>query len=500
MKQKIAAIAFMVFIISSCTAQKAAQKNDDGFRYEANWESIRSHYKVPDWFRDAKFGIFLHWGVYAVPAYMSEKYPPGIYNPKYNLGGYNAYKYHREKYGDPSVFGYKDFVPMFKAENFNAKEWLDLFADAGAKYIVPVAEHHDGFAMYDSKFTRWDVVEMGPKRDVMKELADATRKAGLKFGMSSHFALNWSYYLRTDPKWDTNDPKYFDLYGRPNNDPENPDDEFKKLWWNRTTDIIDNYKPDLIWFDFGLDKPAFKDLHPRILSYYYNKGLDWHKPVVFQDKNIRYKSYPEDIIVLDVERGRIDTTSKAPWQTDTSIGEISWGFMTLEKYKSPDRLTDEFIDIVSKNGCLLLNIGPKADGTIPEQAKDILLAMGKWLKVNGEAIYGSRPWKTYGEGPTKIVQGNMTEKSNTKSYTAEDIRFTAKEGNLYAIALGWPENKTFNIKSLRQGNTYEGRKIKDISFVSGKNKLTWNQDNENLSIKADGDKPGDFAYVFKITF
>ena len=265
MKQKV--LAIMVFGIFGCSVQKKGQKNES-FRYEANWESIRSHYKVPDWFRDAKFGIFLHWGVYSVPAYMSEKYPPGIYNPKYNLGGYNAYKYHREKYGDPSVFGYKDFVPMFKAEKFNAEEWIDLFKEAGAKYIVPVAEHHDGFAMYDSKFTRWNVVEMGPHRDVMKELANATRNAGLKFGMSSHFSLNWSYYLRTDPNWDTNDPRYFDLYGRPNNDPENPDEEFKKLWWNRTTDFIDKYKPDLLWFDFDLDKVAFKEYHPCILSDY----------------------------------------------------------------------------------------------------------------------------------------------------------------------------------------------------------------------------------------
>src|SRR5215217_2891673 len=168
MKQKIAAVALLIFIGIGCSVKKA--QKDNNFRYEAGWESIRSHYKVPDWFRDAKFGIFLHWGVYSVPAYMSEKYAPGIYNPKYNLGGYNAYKYHREKYGDPSVFGYKDFVPMFKAEKFNDKEWIDLFKEAGAKYVVPVAEHHDGFAMYDSMFTRWDVVDMGPERDVMREL------------------------------------------------------------------------------------------------------------------------------------------------------------------------------------------------------------------------------------------------------------------------------------------------------------------------------------------
>ena len=196
----------------------------------------------------------------------------------------------------------------------------------------------------------------------------------------------------------------------------------------------------------------------------------------------------------------MDSTSADPWQTDTSVGEISWGYMQFEKYKSPGRLIDELIDIVSKNGCLLLNIGPKADGTIPDQARDILLAMGKWLRVNGEAIYASRPWKIYGEGPTKIVEGNMSEKNNTKTYTSEDVRFTVKGGNLYAIVLAWPENGVFNIKSLRKNNPYEPRKIKGISLISGNNKISWDQNNGNLSIKAEGQMPCDFAYVFKIKF
>ena len=469
------------------------------FRYEADWDSIRSRYEVPEWFRDAKFGIFLHWGPYAVPAFMSEKYPPGMYDPGWNKGGMNAYRHHREKYGDPSEFGYKDFIPMFKAEKYDAEAWAKLFKQAGARYVVPVAEHHDGFAMYASKHTRWNAADMGPKKDVMRMLADACRAEGMKFGVSSHFALNRIYYRTTDPKWDTNDPQYADLYWYPRDKNSKPDQEFLDLWWNRTTDIIDQYEPDLVWFDYGLDKPGWEPVHKKILAYYYNKGLEWGKGVVFQDKNMKYHCFPEDLIVLDIERGRMSDIYKYPWQTDTSVGKISWGYIENEEYKTADYLLDELIDIVSKNGCLLLNIGPKADGTIPDEAKEILVAMGGWLAINGEALYGTRPWKVYGEGPTKVSKGHHSEKHN-KDAMAEDIRFTTKGGFLYATALGWPEDGTFAVKSLAKGNPYESRMIKSVEFVSGKNKLDWKQTRKALELKVEGGKPCEAAYVFKVEF
>jgi len=472
---------------------------DSGTRYQADWESIRSGYQVPEWFRDAKFGIFLHWGPYCVPAYSSEKYPKGIYQESWSKGGMQPWSYHRERYDDPSAFGYKDLIPSFKAENFDAREWVTLFKDAGAKYVVPVAEHHDGFAMYASKVTRWNVADMGPKKDIMRMLKNETEAAGLKFGVSSHFALNYQYYSHADPTWDTNNPEYYDLYSEPTEKDALPTMKFLNLWWRRTTDIIDNYQPDLLWFDFGLDKPGFEPLHKKILSYYYNKGLEWNKGVVFQDKNMKNQSFPDDLIVLDIERGRMDTIFKYPWQTDTSIGKISWGYISNEEYKSSDYLLDELIDIVSKNGCLLLNIGPKADGTIPDEAKKILSEMGAWLSLNGEAIYGTRPWKIFGEGPTKVSTGHHSENEN-KDNVADDFRFTSKGDDLYAISLAWPKDGTFSIKSLAKENEFVSTKIKSVEFISGPNKTSWEQTKNGLDIKAKGDKPCEAAYVFKVKF
>ncbi|SDW30292.1 alpha-L-fucosidase [Lutibacter oricola] len=500
MKKFLALAIIAVVGFNSCAEKKEQKKEvETAFRYQEDWESIRSGYKVPEWFKDAKFGIFLHWGPYAVPAYSSEKYPKGIYQKSWNKGGMNPWSHHREHHGDPSVFGYKDLIPKFKAENFDAKEWASLFKKSGARYVVPVAEHHDGFAMYKSNVTRWNVVNMGPKKDVMQMLSDACKTEGMKFGVSSHFALNRQYYNHADPSWDVNDPQYQDLYWKKIERNSLPSKEFLDLWWNRTTDIIDNYEPDLLWFDFGLDKPGFEPMHKKILAYYYNKGLDWDKGVVFQDKNMKGKSFPEDLITLDIERGRMDGIYKYPWQTDTSIGKISWGYIKDEEYKTSNYLLDELIDIVSKNGCLLLNIGPKADGTIPDEAKTILEEMGSWLTVNDEAIFNTRPWKIFGEGPTKVSKGHHSEKNNKES-GFEDIRFTTKGDILYATSLGWPKDGVFTIKSLAKGNEYETREIASIKFISGNNKIDWKQLEKGLQIKVEGEQPCEAAFAFKIEF
>lgn len=498
MKRKLLFFNGLIIILLISTHNSIAQTD---FRYEANWESIRNHYSIPEWFRDAKFGIFIHWGPYAVPAFMSEKYPTAIYKKSWNKGGMNPWVYHRQKYGEPVEFGYKDFIPLFKAEKFDAREWAQLFLNSGARYVVPVAEHHDGFAMYKSKYTRWNAAEMGPKRDILGELAVEVRKTGMKLGASSHFALNWQYYNKDSSNWDTNNPEYADLYSKRKHeeDMDKPSQEFLDLWWNRTTDIIDNYKPDIMWFDFCLDRPAFSALWPKILAYYYNKGLDWNKEVVFQDKNMNYQAFPEDLIVLDIERGRMIDIYKFPWQTDTSVGEISWGYIRNENYKSPDYLIDELIDIVSKNGCLLLNIGPKPDGTIPEEARAILLNMGEWLKANGEAIYDTRPWKIYGEGPTRTSTGHLSEKGN-KAFTTEDFRFTTKAGALYIISLSWPEKGNFLVESLATNNKIENRKIRRITFLGGSAPLKWQQTKDGLLINLEFCPTDANAYAFKVEF
>ena len=325
----VSIFAFLLFFSSTAYAQEAAQPDDEAGaaedRYEPNWESL-SDYQVPEWFADAKFGIFIHWGPYSVPAFGSEWYPRRTYEKdttRHASGratGTNTavYDHHVATYGDPSEFGYKDFIPMFKAENFDADAWMDLFKEAGARYVVPVAEHHDGFAMYNSSKTRWNVVDMGPERDVLGELAEAARAHGLKFGASSHFAFNWNYFTREDG-WDTADSQYADLYGPPHTQyVDSVSEDFKRHWWERTTEIIDQYRPDVLWFDFYIDRPDFASYHPKLAAYYYNKGLEWGKPVVLQTKNMDYESYPPGTHLLDIERGKLSGIYEYPWQTRRS--------------------------------------------------------------------------------------------------------------------------------------------------------------------------------------
>ncbi|MEL6590096.1 MAG: alpha-L-fucosidase [Bacteroidota bacterium] len=492
----------LTFWATGCSLEGKNASSPATIKYEPNWESI-SNYQIPEWFIDSKFGIFIHWGAYSVPAYGSEWYPRRMYEKdsvrnasgEAGRGKPHIYEYHADTYGDPSSFGYKDFIPMFKAEKFDPEQWLDLFEKAGAKYVIPVAEHHDGFAMYASTKTRWNSVDMGPKRDVIGELAEATRKRGLKFGASTHFAFNWNYYTRQEG-WDTNDPQYADLYSRPHKQYEACDEEFLQLWWDRTTEIIDKYEVDILWFDFYIDNPEFVPYHPKMAAYYYNRGLDWDKEVVLQTKNFDFESFPEGSNVLDIERGKLPGIRKFPWQTDTSVGKNSWGFVSNWISKSPTTLIHDLVDIVSKNGCLLLNVGPKADGTIPEDQTEVLLAMGEWLEINGEAIYDTRPWTTFGEGPTKVAKGHHSEKKN-QAFTSEDIRFTQKDGTLYAMLMAWPEDGKVEINSLRKGTT---DKIAQIEMLGANANLKWEQGSNGLKVSLPEQAPCEHAYTLKITF
>jgi len=501
----LAIVVFLAVWGCNVEGQKQTEEPLKAIRYEENWESLKK-YEAPEWFKDAKLGIFIHWGPYAVPAFGSEWYPRLMYqdsvvwNPKGEITATspsNVYKHHVENWGHPSKFGYKDFIPMFKAENFDADAWIELFQKAGAKYVVPVAEHHDAFAMYDSKFTKWNSVNMGPKRDILGELAKASKAKGLKFGASSHLAFNYSYFNKKK-EFDTADPEYAELY----NDNKEPysevSKEFQKKWWNRTKDIIDNYQPDILWFDFYLDRPEFAEYHPKLAAYYYNKGLEWNKEVVLQDKNFDYPSFPEGTIVLDLERGKMSDINKEPWQTDTSIGKNSWGYVTNWISKTPNTLIDDLIDIVSKNGCLLLNVGPKADGTIPEDQQQVLLEIGKWLNTNGEAIYGTRPWKIFGEGPTEVATGHHTEGKN-QELTAKDFRFTSKNGKLYAIAMDWPENGELLITSLAEGAKH-AEKVSGAKLLGSNDKLKWEQTEDGLMVKLPEDKPGEHAFAVEVSF
>lgn len=503
MSRKLSAlILFAIVVLVSCKTEEKKTVADKKEVYEANWESIKKHYKDPEWFNQKKFGIFIHWGAYAVPAYASEWYPRNMYMDsavftaqlKHQKDGpHMAHTHHIKTYGNPKDFGYKDFIPMFKAEKFQPEEWISLFKKAGAKYVVPVADHHDGFAMYKSNTTRWNSFDMGPKRDILGELMKEGRKQGLIMGASSHFAFNWSFYNKKD-HFDTTDPEYADLYSSKGKNLREPVSEaFKERWWLRTKDLIDNYQPDILWFDFMLDTPEFREYRPKLAAYYYNKGLEWGKEVVLQDKNFYEQAFPEGTVIYDLERGKLPDIRKLPWQTDTSIGKNSWSHVTNWKSKTANSLVDDLIDIVSKNGNLLLNVGPKADGTIPEDQKEILLQIGAWLDVNGEAIYDTKYWRTFGEGPTEVGTGHHSEGGN-KAFTGQDMRFTQKDGNVYAILMEWPENNKVTISSIKASDN-----IKNVTMLGSDEKLTWKQTDKGLTVQMPKVKKGDFAFTLKLT-
>ncbi len=465
--------------------------------YQASWESLKN-YKIPDWYQDAKFGIFIHWGVYSVPAFDSEWYPRNMY-----MEGSKAFQHQQENYGPQSKAGYKDFIPRFKAENFDPNAWAELFHKAGAKYVIPVAEHHDGFPMYDCGFTDWSAAKMGPKRDIVGELATAIRKQGLHFGASSHRAEHWFFFEGGRSfHSDVNDARYLGLYGpampkrMPGENHDNqPDAAYMNNWLARTTEIVDKYQPEIMWFDWWIEEPAWQPYLQKFAAYYYDRAAQWDRG----GSAINYKngSFPDGTAVLDIERGQLDSSRALFWQTDTSISIKSWGYIDNDEYRSPESLIQQLVDIVSKNGALLLNVGPKPDGTIPEQAQQILLEMGKWLDVNGEAIYGTRPWKIYGEGPTKVVGGAFKDTA-TKGYTAQDIRFTTKGDALYAIALGSPAGGKLTIKSLARGSQYSDRTIRNIQLLGSGEKLRWRQNAAGLTISLPPVRASQYTPVLRI--
>ena len=491
MKRKL---IFLPIIIACCCIEMPVNAQQQ--RFQPTWASL-NNYKIPDWFRDAKFGIFIHWGVYAVPAFESEWYPRNMY-----LKDSKEYKHHIEKYGPQSKFGYKDFIPMFKAEKFDAAKWIELFKKAGAKYIVPVAEHHDGFAMYNTALSRWNAVLMGPKRDVIGELAEASRKAGLIFGLSSHRIEHW-WFMGGGRNFDAdvNDSAYADFYGPAQKN--SPFDSASKVpvmtpeymndWLLRSTELVNKYHPDLVWFDWWIEQKEMEPYRKSFASFYYNKAIEWNKEVVI---NFKHESYPGNSAVLDVERGKLPGIRLLAWQTDDAIGNRSWGFTNDNTFKTPQYIITNLIDIVSKNGNLLLNIGPRSDGTITDEETNVLLGTGKWLAVNGEAIYGTRPWKIYGEGPTESASGEF---KTQKPFTAEDIRFTTKSDTLYAITLSLPapkESVIIRSVSLKSNNGT----IANVELTGSNEKLNWSQKKDALIIKAPAGYPSENAAAFRITF
>lgn len=468
-------------------------------RFEPTWASL-STYEVPAWYQDGKFGIFIHWGPYCVPAFGNEWYPRHMY-----LQSTREFIYHQKVYGHQSKFGYKDFIPLFKAEKFDPTAWADLFRRAGARFVVPVAEHHDGFAMYDSALTRWTAAKMGPQRDIIGELAAATRAAGMVFGVSSHRAEHW-WFFNGGREFDSDvqDPAYADFYGPAMPQPPNalherdseprPDAAFLEDWLARCCELVDKYRPQLFWFDWWIRQIVFQPYLQRFAAYYYNRGLEWGQGVAI---NYKLDAFPEGTAVLDIERGQLKDIRPRLWQNDTSVSKNSWGYIQHHDYKTPTALIHDLVDVVSKNGALLLNVGPRPDGTIPEQEQAILLEIGRWLAINGEAIYGTRPWKVYGEGPTEVYEGGFTD-TKRAAFTPADVRFTTRGDILYAIVLGWPADGVAQVTWLRAGSPLYPGPIQRVELLGAPQPVEWTRDHVGLKVKLPAQRPHEAAFALKI--
>jgi alpha-L-fucosidase len=519
-----------VFMVSAILLLTFVQV--DAQKYESNWRSVRQ-INTPQWLQDGKFGIYTHWGPYAVHAFGSNTtwYSYSLYQTKHD-----GPREHFEKtFGKLTKdFGYKDLIPMFTGEKFDAEEWADLFQKAGAKFAGPVAEHHDGFAMWDTKYSEWNAAKMGPQRDVVGELAEAIKKREMKFVTAFHHAANWFFFPVWDDRYDTGDPKNSGLYGQYHEEGAMRNKEFNDEWYNKIIEVIDNYGPDFIWFDFALDAMP-EGYILDFLAYYYNWAERNGKEVV-----VTYKHHDliPDAGLRDLELGQEPEITYHDWITDSSIDDRgAWGWADDLTFKTPNMLIDNLIDRVSKNGYLLLNIGPKPDGTIPEGAKEVLLEMGAWLETNGDAIYNTTPWFIAGEGPTKIAEIELKRQGFNESgtvYTPEDIRFTVNGTDLYATFLDWPGDKAI-IKTLRATGPDKDKiiipewaKLKEVKSIAGIGKelkivdvgqphhpgfykqeikritmlgddkeLEWVMTGRGLIIKTP-EKQGKYAYSFKI--
>ncbi len=480
-------------------------------QFEPNLESLQQ-YECPEWFRDAKFGIYVHWGVYSVAEY-GEWYAREMY-----MEGHKVYKYHRENYGHPSEFGYKDFIPMWKAEKFDSDAWLELFKKAGAKYFTPCAVHHDGFELWDSKYTPYNSVNMGPKKDLLGMMKASAEKYGLRFGVTTHMARSISW-MQTSHRSDTtgaykgipydgNDSTYQDLYHIPYGDDnradtENPPLMWRQYWLLRMKDLTENYQPDFIYLDSAVPF-AGEDKGQTgfdFFAWYYNLNQEWHdgrqEGVITHksDKGPKRAPYFERVATLDIERGKSKYIRDEPWQTDDTIGP--WGYNKTAEYKDANAVIDKMIDVVSKNGNYLFNVPPKADGTLDDETIEVLEEIGAWFDINGEGIYATRPWAVFGEGPYV----RMGSRDTRSPYTHENVRFTqSKDGSkLYVILMGWPGgNQEVMLKSFAKGEAGEKVKVKQIRMLGSEEPIQFKQGSKGIVFNSPSTTPDEKAVVFEM--
>ncbi len=466
-------------------------------------ESLKQ-YRCPDWFRDAKFGIWAHWGPQAVPM-NGDWYARGMYEQ-----GSSHYNYHVAHYGHPSQFGYKDIIPLWKAEKWDPEKLMALYKKAGARYFVSQAVHCDNFDLWDSKFHSWNAVRMGPKRDVVGQWQKAARACGLPFGVSEHVGYSRSWFQtshgadKTGPKagvpYDGANPKWRDLYhpaSTPNGCVYSNDPDWHQEWFVRMKDLVDQYHPDFFYTDGGI---PFGDVGRSLVAHFYNSNQANHGgrlEAVYTCKSMGTGGdFAAGVCVEDVERGVLPAISPLPWQTDTSNGD--WYCRRNDHYKTSPQVVRQLVDIVSKNGNLLLNVVQYPDGSLPPESARLLEDLAAWFAVNGEAIYATRPWRVFGEGPTKVAGGHFKE---SFTFTARDVRFTqSKDGaTLYAIVLGWPEDRKISIRSLASRSGPSPNNIKEVVLLGYDGKLTWRQTAEGLLISLPEKRVSEYTAALKIS-
>ncbi len=510
-------------------------------KYKPTWESLKQ-WRMPDWFRDAKFGIWAHWTAQCVPE-QGDWYARQMY-----LQGHPQYDFHCKTYGHPSRVGFKDIDHLWKAEHWQPEQLMDLYVRAGARYFYALGCHHDNLDCFDSTYHSWNTTRVGPKRDIVGTWEKIVREHGLRFGVSNHSSHAW-HWLQTAYGYDAEGPlagvrydaytttkaegegkwwqgldpqelytgrnivipdgiaavaeaaKWHEDHDRVWNEaptPMNP--EFTRTWYLRCKEMIDKYKPDMLYFDdtelplgqTGLD----------ITAYFYNANMQWHHGT--EEAVVAAKEYtPEHTgaTMLDIERGRAQGILEAPWQTDTCIGDWHYKRSIFEqhKYKTPNTVAQMLVDIVSKNGNLMLNIPVRGDGTIDEDEHAFLAEFGQWMSVHGEALYGTRPFKIYGEGAPDVSGSHNFNENGARPFNAKDIRFTTKGDQLYFFALGWPDDDVLTVKSLASGNSLYPRSIKAVERLGSSGALTFQQTREALQIRLPARPQGHIeAYAFRV--
>jgi alpha-L-fucosidase len=501
-------MAVLALALGAAACAPAAEEPPDAPpepAFAADWESLSRHEAAPDWFRDAKLGIYFHWGVYSVPAYSTEWYPRLMHLP-----GHPVFEHHVATYGHPSEFGYHDFVPQFTAERFDPEEWAELFQNTGARFAGPVAEHHDGFSMWASTITPWNVGSRGPKRDITGELAASLRKRGMKLITTFHHARNLQRYhtpLKEDEfdgDFNVNSKSHYPLFeGMPpsSDDPELvllygkvPEAKWlPNVWLAKLKEVVDAYQPDLVWFDSWLDEIP-EEYRKEFCAYYLNDAAARGKEVVILRKQ---DDLPLDFTVLDHEKSRMSGASDDVWMTDDTISRGSWCYTTDLEIKPAAEIIHALADTASKNGVVLLNVSPMADGTIPEDQRETLRGIGEWMAANGEAIYETRPWLTYGEGPTKEPSGGFQDHEEFLKlrYGPEDVRYTqGKDGKtVYAILLG---SLDAGARVTLQAFAAAGE-VAGVSLLSGES-VEWSQGEDGLTIAAPAVRLDTPATVYRI--